>query len=192
MPAWWCATSHPTPCTLNLAEELRLQPRLPLIDSPPARSQEAAGAPPTTQQQQLLHPWRGIEFPFLTRLSKPPFPLSPKIGPQLHLLGYLNFYPLVKTTSAVSPTSSARVPKNFPPGVKTTGEGPWFAQVSPSQFEGHAIRAARSKQNMDVLRRVACGVGCSKMVVPVILFRVMGSEAGGLPLVAMSRDNQGL
>lgn len=35
-------------------------------------------------------------------------------------------------------------------------------------------------------------VGCSKMVVPVILFRVMGSEAGGLPLVAMSRDNQGL
>ncbi|KAE8768463.1 Serine/threonine-protein kinase PBS1 [Hordeum vulgare] len=45
---------------------------------------------------------------------------------------------------------------------------------------------------MDVLRRVACGVGCSKMVVPVILFRVMGSEAGGLPLVAMSRDNQGL
>ncbi|KAE8768461.1 Serine/threonine-protein kinase PBS1 [Hordeum vulgare] len=109
-------------------------------------------------------------------MDEPAFsvPMSPKIGPPTSSVRVpRNFYPLVKTTSAVSPTSSARVPKNFPPGVKTTGE------VSPSQFEGHAIRAARSKQ-------------CSKMVVPVILFRVMGSEAGGLPLVAMSRDNQGL
>ncbi|KAI4972897.1 hypothetical protein ZWY2020_005633 [Hordeum vulgare] len=50
-------------------------------------------------------------------------PRSPKIGPPTSS-GRVprNFYPLVKTTSAVSPTSSARVPKNFPPGVKTTGE----------------------------------------------------------------------